>query len=64
MRSINTFAALKTAIVTGDTQLVKDLLPIEPIVELEKSYLIDLAELNRNQEILELLEAIPVEKRS
>lgn len=64
MRSINTFAALKTAIVTGDVQLVKDLLPIEPIVELEKSYLIDLAQLNRNQEILELLEAIPVAKKS
>ena len=62
MRSINTFAALKTAIAIGDEQSVKDLLPTELMVELEKSYLIDLAELNGNPEILELLEAIPVEK--
>ncbi|BCD99821.1 hypothetical protein [Marinagarivorans cellulosilyticus] len=62
MRNINTFAALKTAIAIGDVQSVKDLLLNESIVELEKSYLIDLAELNGNADIIALLKAIPVEK--
>ena len=62
MRSINTFAALKTAIAIGDVQSVKDLLFNESIVELEKSYLIDLAKLNGNPEVIKLLEAIPLEK--
>ena len=62
MRSINTFAALKTAIAIGDVQSVKDLLLNEPIVELEKSHLIDLAKLNGNPEVIKLLEAISLEK--
>ena len=62
MRNINTFAALKTAIAIGDVQSVKDLLLNESIVELEKSHLIDLAELNGNADIIALLKAIPVEK--
>ncbi|BCD99862.1 hypothetical protein [Marinagarivorans cellulosilyticus] len=62
MRNINTFAALKTAIAIGDVQSVKDLLLNESIVELEKSYLVDLAELNGNADIIALLKAIPVEK--
>ena len=61
MRSINIFAALKTAIAIGDMQSVKDLLRNESIVELEKSYLIDLAELNGNPDMIKLLKAIPVE---
>ena len=62
MRSINKFAALKTAIVNGDEQSVKELLAAESIVDVEKSYLIDLAELNGNAEILALLNDAPVDK--
>lgn len=62
MRSINTFAALKTAIAIGDEQAVKDLLSSERLVELEKSYLIELAELNGNEAIVALLESMPIEK--
>ncbi|MBU2887882.1 hypothetical protein KO507_19110 [Gilvimarinus agarilyticus] len=62
MRSINKFSALKTAIANGDETSVKDLLTDEPMVELEKSYLIDLAELNGNSVIVELLKNVPVKK--
>ncbi|MBB1317196.1 hypothetical protein H5123_06030 [Shewanella sp. SR43-4] len=57
--SIATFAALKTAIANDEEQLVKDLLANEPMQELEKSYLIDLANINNNQTILTLLKDIP-----
>ncbi|MDO3388528.1 hypothetical protein QWI17_21960 [Gilvimarinus sp. SDUM040013] len=62
MRSINKFSALKTAIANGDKTSVKDLLAQEPIVELEKSYLVDLAELNGNEEIIELLKDAPIKR--
>ncbi|QDE31235.1 MULTISPECIES: hypothetical protein [Shewanella] len=58
-RSIATFAALKTAIANGEEQLVKELLANEPMLELEKSYLLDLAHLNNNLTIIKLLEDIP-----
>ncbi|MBB1476368.1 hypothetical protein [Shewanella sp. SG41-3] len=57
--SIATFAALKTAIANDEEQLVKDLLANEPMQELEKSYLIDLANIKNNQTILTLLKDIP-----
>ncbi|MEZ8184269.1 hypothetical protein ACED29_00435 [Shewanella sp. 5S214] len=57
--SIATFAALKTAIANDEEHLVKDLLANEPMQELEKSYLIDLANINNNQTILTLLKDIP-----
>ncbi|RPA56586.1 hypothetical protein EGC79_00810 [Shewanella vesiculosa] len=57
--SIATFAALKTAIANDEEQLVKDLLANEPMQELEKSHLIDLANINNNQTILTLLKDIP-----
>lgn len=60
--SIANFAALKTAIVNGEEQLVKDLLTSEPMIDIEKSYLIDLAQLNNNHTILALLENISVKK--
>ena len=62
VRSIGNFAALKTAIVNGEEQLLKELLPSEPMIPLEKSYLIDLANLNYNPTILKLLEGIAVKK--
>lgn len=61
-QSIAHFAALKTAIVNGEEQLVKHLVSNQPMVDIEKSYLIDLAQLNRNVTIMKLLEGIPVKK--
>ncbi|WJG08082.1 hypothetical protein [Aliiglaciecola sp. LCG003] len=59
---IANFAALKTAIANGEEQSIKELLPDEPMQELEKSYLIDLAKLTNNHAIIQLLEDIPVKK--
>jgi len=56
------FAALKTAIVNGEEQSIKELLPNQPMQELEKSYLIDLAKLNNKSHIVKLLEDIPVKQ--
>ncbi|GAB2705778.1 hypothetical protein [Aliiglaciecola aliphaticivorans] len=56
------FAALKTAIVNGETQTVKSLISGHSMQELEKSYLIDLANLNNNSAVLALLKGIPVKK--
>lgn len=61
-QSIANFAALKTSIVNGEEQSVKELLANRPMQELEKSYLIDLAKLNNNRTILKLLEDIPIKK--
>ncbi|MFQ3247499.1 MAG: hypothetical protein ACJAYF_003208 [Arenicella sp.] len=61
-RGIANFAALKTSIVNGEEQLVKDLLGNQPMQELEKSYLIDLAKLNNNRAIITLLEEIPTKE--
>jgi hypothetical protein len=59
---IANFAALKTAIANGEEQLIRSLLPDEPMQDLEKSYLIDLAKLNNNHTIISLLEDITVKK--
>jgi hypothetical protein len=61
-QSIANFAALKTAIANGEEPLVKELLGKQPMQELEKSYLIDLAKLSNNRTIITLLEDIPVKK--
>ena len=58
--SIATFAALKTAIVNGEELSVKELLGNQPMQELEKSYLIDLAKLSNNPTIIKLLEDVPL----
>jgi len=59
---IGHFAGLKTAIVNGEEALVKELLSDEPMLEIERSYLIDLAYLNKHRNIIKLLEAIPVKE--
>ena len=59
---IANFAALKTSIANGEEQSVIELLSDQPMQELEKSYLIDLAKLNNNPAILKLLQDIPVKK--
>ena len=56
------FAALKTAIANGEVSLIKTLLSNEPMNEIEKSYLIDLAQVRNNETIMALLKAIPVNK--
>jgi hypothetical protein len=58
-RGIANFAALKTAIVNGEEPLLEELLGSQPMLGLEKSYLIDLAKLNNNHKIIKLLEDIP-----
>lgn len=57
---IANFAALKTSIVNGEEQSVKELLGNQEMQDLEKSYLIDLAKLSNNHAIIKLLEDIPV----
>lgn len=60
--SIANFAALKTAITNGEVALLKSLIVNQPMPEMERSYLIELAKLNNNPEIMKLLNAIPVKK--
>jgi hypothetical protein len=60
--SIANFAALKTAIVNGEEELIKALLSKKPMQELEKSYLLDLAKLNENCVITKLINNIPEQK--
>ncbi|TMM43282.1 hypothetical protein [Colwellia ponticola] len=59
---IGHFEGLKTAIVNGEEELVKELLSDEPMLEIERSYLIDLAYLNKHHTIIKLLKAIPVKE--
>jgi len=59
---IANFAALKTAIVNGEETLIKELLSKQPMQELEKGYLLDLAKMNDNQEVIKLIQDIPERK--
>ncbi|MGK0375005.1 MAG: hypothetical protein ACJA2E_001480 [Arenicella sp.] len=61
-RGIANFAGLKTAIVNSEELLVEELLGSQPMLELEKSYLMDLAKLNNNLKIITLLDNIPTKK--
>ena len=58
-RSFMHYAALKTAIVNGETQRVKQLLANQSMQALEKGYLLDLAKLSNNAIVIALLEAVP-----
>lgn len=60
--SMANYMALETAVVNGEEELVKKLLGNQPMLDIEKSYLIDLAELKNNPIIIKLLEDIPVKK--
>ncbi len=60
--SIADFAALKTAIANGEEKLIKELLSKQPMQELEKSDLLDLAKLNNNRDVIKLIEDIPEQK--
>lgn len=54
------FIALKSAIINGEEALVKKFMGNEPMLDVEKSYLIELAELGNNPSIIKLLEDLPV----
>ena len=59
-RSLGNFAAVKTSIANGDTEGVKARLEGNALDKLEKDYLIDLARLSGNAEIVGIIEAVPV----
>ncbi|MGK0304781.1 MAG: hypothetical protein ACI8UG_000524 [Gammaproteobacteria bacterium] len=61
--SIATFAALKTSITNGEESSVKELLANQPMQELEKGYLIDLAKLSNNPTIIKLLKDVPLSNK-
>ena len=56
------YSALKTSIANGEEESVKELLADQPMQQLEKDYLIDLAKLNNNRNIIKMLEDTPVKK--
>lgn len=60
--SMPNYIALETAVVNGEEELVKKLLGNQSMLDIEKSYLIDLAGLKNNPMIIKLLEDIPVRK--
>lgn len=59
---IANFMALETAIANNEEDLVKELLDNQAMQELEKSYLLDLAQLNSNTTIKKLLKDIPIKQ--
>ncbi len=61
-QSIANFVAIKTAIANNEEARLKELLADQAIPELEKSYLIDFAELSNDPAILKIIKDIPVEK--
>ena len=58
-RSLNNHAALKTSIANGDVEEVKARLEGHTLNKLEKGYLIDLARLSGNSEIVEVINFTP-----
>ncbi|WP_213998678.1 hypothetical protein [Arsukibacterium sp.] len=58
--SIAHYSALKTAVANGEEARLKALLANQTMQPLEKGYLLDLARLGKNQNIISLLEAVPV----
>ena len=61
-QSIGDFAAIKTSIANGDIDEVKARLDVKSLKSLEKDYLIDLAKLSGNRDIVDMLEALPEAK--
>ena len=54
------YMALKTAVINGEEALVEKLLDNQPMLDIEKSYLLDLAHLGNNQVIIKLLKDLPL----
>lgn len=59
-RSLNNFAAIKTSIANGDVGEVRERLENKTMDKLEKGYLIDLARLSGNTEMIDVIERVPV----
>jgi hypothetical protein len=60
--SIASFEALKTAIANNETSLVKDLVAGQTMQKLEKDYLLELARLGNNPQIVRLLQEVPLQQ--
>ncbi len=58
-QKIANMEGLQAAISNGETQRVKELLGDQKLDELQKSYLIELAELNGSADIVKLLRKAP-----
>ena len=56
------YMALETAVINGEEALVKKLLANRSMLDIERSYLIELAELGNNQAVIKLLEAVPLKE--
>lgn len=56
------FIALKSAIINGEADTVKKFIADRVMLDVEKSYLLELAELGNNRTIIKLLEEIPVKE--
>lgn len=56
------YMALKTAVINGEEALVEKLLDNQPMLDIEKSYLLDLAHLGSNRRVIQLLEDLPVKE--
>jgi len=56
------FIALKSAIINGEADLVKKFLTDQPMLDIEKSYLLELAALGNNPAIIKLIEQVPIKK--
>jgi len=58
-RSIANMEGLQSAIANNEVDRVKQLLAGQTLDELQKSYLIDIADLNNNPEMLKVLKEAP-----
>ncbi|NMH59603.1 hypothetical protein [Alteromonas ponticola] len=57
--SIANMEGLQAAIANGESQRVRELLGTQKLDTLQKEYLIELAELNSNSEVIALLKKAP-----
>ncbi len=60
--SIANMEGLQAAIANGESQRVSELLSGQCLDELQRSYLVDLARLSNDPDIVELLKSTPIKK--
>ena len=56
------YMALKTAVINGEEALVEKLLANRPMLDIENSYLLDLAHMGNKRMIITLLKDLPVKE--